>query len=217
MKDTRRCFLRYALRAWRATPYPIRSARPLYLVVGGAGELHLLYLVGIVVDLKNRGISERVKMSSDVSSLKGQLDNYVDQIEKPLKAGRPVPTAVFLPPASRKGQRKVVAFTSRPPTVDQKLMRIEQEVDPVGLMIAIANGQPVPTYFVDESGEVQTVYETLDLNNKHRQKMIMFLAEKALPRVVQTLKQKSKSEDGTSTWEATIASAASALENEDND
>lgn len=154
-------------------------------------------------------------MSSDVSS--GQLDKYVSQIEKPLKEGKPIPTGVFLPPAMRKAPRKIVAFTTRAPTVDQKLLRIEQEVDPVGLMVAIANGQPIPTYYIDEDGNQQVIYESLDLNNKHRQKMIMFLAEKALPRVVQTLKQKSKSEDGSSTWEATIAGAAAALENEDGE
>lgn len=118
----------------------------------------------------------------------------------------PVPSGVWLPPTIRDHKTRVsqdVAITRDPPSVSENVVRINSEADPIGLLIAIANGQPVSTFAVDEDGKVQIAYETLPL--KERLKVIFHLADKVLPRMQVTKKSGDKPSDDT--WEATLDNA----------
>lgn len=115
--------------------------------------------------------------------------------------GAHVPSNVFLPPSMRRAQ----VFKGTPPDVKAQAARIENEADPVGLLIAIAIGQPIPEFHVNEEGEVSATYDTLPLNNRYRIKVIEYLASQVLG-TKDTPKQGS--EDVT--WAAAIRQAAEA-------
>lgn len=111
---------------------------------------------------------------------KKELKKYTTRAMK-LEDG-PIPEAVFLPPAIR-GNLVKVAYEGDGKVTSMKdhVVRINYETDPVGMLIALANGQPVPTVKIDRDGNAVTVYETLDL--KDRITVIKFLSDKVLPRM----------------------------------
>jgi hypothetical protein len=119
-----------------------------------------------------------------------------------------IPQHVFLPPAIRGQDIRVVqdvAVSSAPPSIKDNVIRITEQCDPIGLLMAVAMGQPVACFGVDEDGKVTVNYETLPL--KERMQTIRFLADKVLPRMSIT-KQAPPSEDNAA-WEATLDNAAS--------
>lgn len=121
--------------------------------------------------------------------------------------GAPVPSGVWLPPTIREHKVRVshdIAVTRDPPSVKENIIRINGESDPIGLLIAIANGQPISTFAVNEDGEIEIAYETLPL--KERLKVIFHLADKVLPRMQVTKKSGDKKSDDT--WEATMDTAS---------
>ena len=116
-----------------------------------------------------------------------------------------VPEAVFLPPAIR-GRIVTTEYEvkgSKPVDISQHVVRINMETDPVGLLIAIANGQPVPTIRINEQGEQEVIYETLPL--KDRVPVIKFLSDKVLPRMSVFKKMEIKTQDAG--WEALLSNA----------
>lgn len=122
--------------------------------------------------------------------------------------GAPVPQGVWLPPTLRDQPLRVsqeVAITKKPPTVVENVVRINGEADPIGLLIAIANGQPISTFTIAEDGEVIMAFETLPL--KERLKVIFHLADKVLPRMQVTKKLGGEGKDDE--WEATMDNAGS--------
>ncbi len=121
--------------------------------------------------------------------------------------GAAVPSGVWLPPTVRDKPLRVsqdVAITRDPPSISENTIRINNEADPIGLLIAIANGQPISTFAVSEDGKVEIAYETLPL--KERLKVIFHLADKVLPRMQVTKKIGGEKEDDQ--WEATLTNAA---------
>jgi hypothetical protein len=119
----------------------------------------------------------------------------------------PIPAGVWLPPSIRGEKVRVsqdIAVTRNPPSVTENVIRIEADSDPIGLLIAIANGQPIASFSVNEAGEVLTAYETLPL--KERLKVIFHLADKVLPRMQVTKKSGGKEKDDA--WEATLDNAS---------
>ena len=118
----------------------------------------------------------------------------------------PIPSGVWLPPSIRGVAVRVsqdVAITRNPPNVKENVIRIEAESDPIGLLIAIANGQPIANFAVNDDGEVITAYETLPL--KERLKVIFHLADKVLPRMQVTKKMGGEKKDDA--WQATLDNA----------
>jgi len=131
------------------------------------------------------------------------MKRYTTQAMK-LEEG-PIPEAVFLPPALR---GKPVHATyhvadAKPISIEEHVVRINQETDPVGLLIAIANGQPVPTVTINEAGEAVAGFETLPL--KDRISVIKFLSDKVLPRMSVFKKMTPEKEDDD--WMATLSNA----------
>ncbi len=121
--------------------------------------------------------------------------------------GAAIPSGVWLPPTIRDEPVRVshdVAITRDPPSVQENVIRINGESDPIGLLIAIANGQPISTFAVNEAGEVEIAYETLPL--KERLKVIFHLADKVLPRMQVTKKTGADPKDDE--WQATLDTAS---------
>ncbi len=118
----------------------------------------------------------------------------------------PIPSGVWLPPSIRGQDVRVsheIAVTREAPSVSENVIRINSEADPIGLLIAIANGQPISTFAVNDEGEVITAYETLPL--KERLKVIFHLADKVLPRMQVTKKTGGAPKDDE--WQATLDNA----------
>jgi len=135
---------------------------------------------------------------------KKQLKKYTTRAMK-LEEG-PVPEAVFLPPAIR-GKivtTEYVVKGEKPITMTEHIARINMESDPVGMLIAIANGQPVATITINEEGEQEVAYETLPLID--RIPVIKFLSDKVLPRMSVFKTQTPDKKDDS--WTATLSNAA---------
>lgn len=130
--------------------------------------------------------------------------------ELALKApeGAPVPQAVWLPPSVRGNPPRVVqniAINKDAPSVHDNIIRITENSDPIGMLMAIANGQPVATFSINEDGEVVAAYETLTL--KERLGVIRFLADKVLPKMSMVITSPQKPGDKDA-WAATVENAA---------
>lgn len=149
---------------------------------------------------------------------KTEFSKHMAQALKAAQNDQPIPNAVFLPPALR-GSRNIVYAMSKNniPSIHENTVRIANEADPIGLIIAVALGQPVPTYHVTADGELKVKYETLPLKSSVRERMIKFLADRILPRM-SVKETRHTSPDGQSSsmteWE-TLLGAASQSEGED--
>jgi len=149
-----------------------------------------------------------------------QLEKHTALAIKAFSKGEAFPSAVFLPPALRDAPNVVYAFSGELPDVKQNLVRIQNECDPVGMMIAIAMGMPIATHHIkgkDENGEwiVETKFETLPLDSPLRERIIRTLGDKVIPRIsVRATQPKAAGDSGASEWEATLGSAAERLEDE---
>jgi hypothetical protein len=120
-------------------------------------------------------------MARDLVALSEQALASLDGVEA-------VPGYVFLPPRLRGKRVRIVqdvAVKTSLPNIRDNIVRIVDEVDPIGLMIAIANGQPVASFYVEEGEDGEPVvavrYETVDL--KDRLNIIRALADRVHPRM----------------------------------
>lgn len=123
--------------------------------------------------------------------------------------GTPVPQDVWLPPTVRGKSTRVmhdIAVTRSPPTVSENMIRINEEADPIGLLIAISNGQPISTFQIDDKGETILHWETLPL--KDRLKVIYHLADKILPRMSRQPQKTAPAKGDPDSWNATLENAA---------
>lgn len=72
------------------------------------------------------------------------------QTERAIKAAaKLIPDIVFLPPEFRSTAARVQVVTTKPPTKAENAKRIA-EADPIGFLIAVMNGQPVPEFVVND-------------------------------------------------------------------
>ena len=141
------------------------------------------------------------------------FEKYTAAALKAVDEGEQVPAHVYMPPALRENQDVQYIFKNKPPSIDQHLARIEAEADPIGLLIAIAIGQPVPEFTVREDGSVGVDFQTLPINNRYRMKAIEYLADKVMPSMTMSKKHTKKS-DGSEAWEATLTAAAGRADSE---
>lgn len=123
------------------------------------------------------------------------------------------PSAVFLPPALRKAG--VYKFDGTPPDIKGNMVRIHDEADPIGMMIAIAVGMPVATYNVKKQPDGALAYdidyETLPLDSPIRERMIRALADKIMPRMSISkayVETKDTTDPAKAEWDALLNNAA---------
>ena len=110
-----------------------------------------------------------------------------------------VPPNVYLPPMINGKKTRAVSMQT-PISVSDNIVRINNEGDPIGMLLALANGQPVPTYIVTEAGECKTVYETATL--AQRISITKWLGDRAMPKVSVNLRK-----DIDDDWDATLRNA----------
>jgi hypothetical protein len=116
------------------------------------------------------------------------------------------PGLVHYPPMIRGKKTKVLyAFKRNRPTIRENMVRIETEADPVGLLIAIANGTPIASFHISENGDVTTKYETP--NVKLRIQAARSLLDKVMPKVSVQASINSKTDPDSSRLAAMIGAA----------
>ena len=101
---------------------------------------------------------------------------------------RPLTPAVFIPPgvrlmlAGNGVERSIISEeldkTFGKPSFDDNILRIEREVDPIGMAIAIVQGASIPVY-VPNGNEVKVKY--VQVSTRERMKLLHKLADRVLP------------------------------------
>lgn len=125
-----------------------------------------------------------------------------------------VPDYVYVPPTVRDNAptiRRDNMPTIRPPTVEESVIRIHENVDPLGQLIAMANGQPILTFKITKDGDIEPQYEVLPL--AQRMQLLKYLDGRITPRMsMQWIKHRHEHvngpEDIDDGWTAKVEQAA---------
>jgi len=115
-----------------------------------------------------------------------------------------IPPIVYLPRMLRRERSPVrlradmIQCTVDPPTVKENHVRILQH-DPLGFLIAIMHGQPIPRFKITDRGAVEVHYEMADLHT--RIQVSKFLANKVTMKNVDATDKKFQDVDE---WDALV-------------
>jgi hypothetical protein len=90
-----------------------------------------------------------------------RLDDYTERAIRSTEAGALIPPIVYLPRRLR-GQKVRLTednlrYTVDAPTVAENHVKI-QGADPVGFLIAIMHGQPIPEFRIARNGAIDMFY-----------------------------------------------------------
>jgi len=108
------------------------------------------------------------------------LDEYTERAIRATDAGKLIPPIVYLPRRLRGQPVRLtedhLRYTVDPPTVAENHVKIAG-ADPVGFLIAVMNGQPVPEFRISRQGAIDLYYSVADF--ELRVKVARYLADKA--------------------------------------
>lgn len=116
-----------------------------------------------------------------------------------------IPPIVYLPRSLRGQKQRLtvdhIRITTDPPTIAENHLRIA-EADPIGFLIAIQNGQPIPTFTVENDGAITILYHVPTF--EQRESVARWLAHKV------TIRTGDQTKDGRSSnepeeWDALVA------------
>lgn len=147
----------------------------------------------------------RKKPEKKTNKIPAVIDQYTERAMAADIENEPIPPTVYLPPAIR-GKKTRVAYqasNATPVDIRQSMARITMEVDPIGQLSAIANGQPVAFFEVNEKGETTVAYATASMTQ--RISLLRYLGDKVLPKISMTKDLNKKPDES---WSATIENAA---------
>lgn len=145
------------------------------------------------------------------------MSSTKNAIQKAME-GQLIPPQVYLPPVFVDRKELVTSWDGfdkyKPPTIAQQRIRINVECDPVGQLMAIANGLPIASYVVhppkEEGGEptVEIRYETADL--KTRIMLLQQMQGKVVSDLSRTTEKKDKDDanEDDAEWERLTRDAA---------
>lgn len=109
-----------------------------------------------------------------------RIDEYTERAIKATEAGALIPPIVYLPRRLRGMTVRLtednLRYTVDPPTVAENHVKIAG-ADPVGFLIAIMHGQPIPEFRITRNGAIDLYYSTPDFDT--RVKVATYLAGKA--------------------------------------
>lgn len=107
----------------------------------------------------------------------------LESILKQAKDGVTPDVMVYRPAqVNGKNVKEVTIIKEQPlPSIKDNIIRIVNEADPMGILIAAAQGQLFEFHVVDKHGNIETYYESVDLGQ--RLKIARYLADKVMPRL----------------------------------
>lgn len=111
-----------------------------------------------------------------------------------------LPPEVYIPPTIRGKKSKAVSIAA-PVAISDHIVRISNDGDPIGQLIALMNGQPVPTFVVKEDGTLDVVLQTATV--AQRISIAKWLGDRIMPKTTMNLKKDLDDE-----WEASLRNAA---------
>lgn len=99
------------------------------------------------------------------------LHQYTERAIRATEAGKLIPSIVYLPRLLR-GQpinltADALCLTMDAPTVEENHVKIAQ-ADPVGFLIAVMHGQPIPEFRVTRTGGIELYYSVPELETRMR-------------------------------------------------
>ena len=107
------------------------------------------------------------------------IDEFTERAIRATDAGKLIPPIVYLPKHLRGNQQRLtidmVRVTLEPPTIAENHLRIA-EADPIGFLIAIMHGQPIPSFHIEEDNSIRVEYFVSD--EKTRIRVASFLSNK---------------------------------------
>ena len=126
--------------------------------------------------------------------------------EVKLKPSHVVPDA-YLPPALRDGALRVAVLRgdAKLPTADEELERVKLLCDPIGQIIAAANGQPFVSFHV-KGDEVVAEYHTRTVDQRFA--LLRWLGERSVPKMSTQRPARRKEGGDEDGWAATLDNAA---------
>lgn len=134
---------------------------------------------------------------------------FTERAIRATEAGTLIPPIVYLPRSLRRQKMMLttdnLALTVDPPTVEENHVKIAA-ADPVGFLIAVMHGQPIPSFEVTKDGGVRLAYEVAELNTRIR--AAEYLGHKATIRT-----GRPKHAGRTKDHEAMVARVGAALQN----
>jgi hypothetical protein len=108
-----------------------------------------------------------------------KLSRYTERAIRATNAGKLIPSIVYLPRLLRGQPVRLtednMRLTTQPPTLEENYVKIAK-ADPVGMLIAMMHGQPIPAFTISEVGEIFIKYEMPELELRYR--IARFLAGK---------------------------------------
>lgn len=103
-----------------------------------------------------------------------KLSSYTERAIRATEAGKLIPPIVYLPRLLRSksvllqtDMPDTAAYRVAPPTVEDNVVRI-QECDPLGFLIAVMHGQPIPEFRVTDTGNICLYYAVPKLQERMR-------------------------------------------------
>lgn len=125
----------------------------------------------------------------DSAVVEGVAEDVLKQLEKALGGElTPLAPAVFVPPGVRmhlvdnRVARGVIENalkeTYKLPTVDEQVVRIQREVDPIGMAMAIVQGMAIPVYVPKDGG---VIVKYVQVSTRERMKLLKDLMGRVLP------------------------------------
>ncbi len=89
------------------------------------------------------------------------IDEFTERAIKATDAGKLIPPIVYLPKRLRAHATRLTAdqvrVTVEPPTIQENHARIA-DADPIGFLIAIMHGQPIPAFHITNDGAIRIEY-----------------------------------------------------------
>lgn len=89
------------------------------------------------------------------------IDEFTERAIKATEASKLIPPIVYLPKRLRANGHRITAdmvrVTVEPPTLMENQARIA-DADPVGFLIAIMHGQPIPAFHITGDGAIRIEY-----------------------------------------------------------
>jgi hypothetical protein len=99
------------------------------------------------------------------------LDQFTERAIRATDAGKLIPPIVYLPSRLRANNTRLtvdnVRITTDPPTIEENHIRIA-EADPIGFLIALMHGQPIPAFEITQDGAIKVKYEIATFEQRER-------------------------------------------------
>lgn len=98
-----------------------------------------------------------------------RLDDFTERAIRSTEAGKLIPPIVYLPRRLRGRPVRLtednLRYTVDPPSVAESQVAIKH-ADPIGFLIAIMHGQPIPEFRIARDGAVDVFYVTPDFETR---------------------------------------------------